>query len=109
IRPSSGGSGFGGSGGGSSGTSKKVPILAAIAVLVVILGGGAIALALLNGEKDPGGIGSPTGEPTDSGAPPTSEAPQVPPDEACTDEIKSNPRWVCITGAVMTGSELRVD
>lgn len=108
-RPGTGGSGSGGSGFGSGSGSKRVPILAAVAVLVVILGGGAIALALMNGGEDPGGIGAPTNEPTETGAPPTSDAPQIPPDEACTDAIKENPRWVCITSAVMTDTELRIE
>jgi molecular chaperone DnaK len=44
------------------------------------------------------------------GASPTTSAPAVvPPDEQCTDAIKKNPRWVCLTKATMTNSELRIE
>src|SRR4029453_12033516 len=32
----------------------------------------------------------------------------TPADELCTDEIKSNPRWVCLTSAVFAGGKLTV-
>jgi molecular chaperone DnaK len=82
-----------------SGRNKPVLIgsgVAAVAVLVIALawafgiaGGGA-------GEEDV--VALPTTPATDT---PTQSPPaqQVPPDEECTDAIRANPRWVCLTSA----------
>jgi len=35
--------------------------------------------------------------------------PPVPPDEQCTDEIKRNPRWVCLTSATIANGLLSVE
>src|SRR4029450_12311723 len=53
----------------------------------------------------PGNSGGPPG-----GSGPTSAAaattPALPADEQCTDKIKSNPRWVCLTEATLDGKQI---
>jgi molecular chaperone DnaK len=99
------GSGFG------SRYGNRMPMIAvAAAVLLVLVGGGvALALTLNNGNETPQGQNSST--PAASEAAPTTEpaAPVIPPDEQCTDAIKANPRWVCLTKATMTANELRIE
>jgi len=75
-------------------------------VLVVVLGG--LAWALLGGDKDPGQqqAGNQT---TNSPGPVASSAPALPADEQCTDQIKSNTRWVCLTKATFDGNEIRIE
>jgi molecular chaperone DnaK len=120
VRSAPGGSVYGGappgppvaSGGGfGSRYGSRMPMIAvAAAVLLVLVGGGvALALTLNNGNVTPQGQSSST--PAASEAPPTTDpaAPVIPPDEQCTDAIKANPRWVCLTKATMTANELRIE
>jgi molecular chaperone DnaK len=87
-------------------STNRAVLLAAAAALVVLLAGGGIALALT-------GNGTPSGQPTAAGtgsaAATTAAAPVIPADEQCTDQIKSNPRWVCLTKATITGNQIRVE
>ena len=48
----------------------------------------------------------PTTAPT---TPPATTAPAIPPDEQCTDAIKSNPRWICLTKATISGNKITVE
>jgi hypothetical protein len=84
-----------------------MPLLLAAAAVIVLMVGGGVALALINrdGPADPNVQGS--GDPTASAGAST-DAPQVPADEQCTDAIKSNPQWVCLTSAVMTSQSLTI-
>jgi actin-like ATPase involved in cell morphogenesis len=93
---------------------RRLPTLLAAAIgLVVVLGGG-IAYAMSRGDNTGGNAGSsPTpaaqNQPSNT---PTQNAPagqQVPPDEQCTEEIKSNPRWVCLTKATLTKNRITID
>ena len=102
----------GGSGGSGGPFGKHLPLIAvAAAVLLVLVGGGvALALTLGNGNGGQNPAAQPTTQPAGSEAPPTSAAaPVIPPDELCSDAIKANPRWVCLTSATMTNDELRIE
>jgi actin-like ATPase involved in cell morphogenesis len=81
-------------------SGKRLLVLVAAVLLAVVGGAAALAFAL-SGEPEPGpeggtGLTSPTVDP-------------LPADEQCTDAIKANPRWVCITAATMSSSELRIE
>jgi hypothetical protein len=80
----------------------------------VVLGGG-IAYAMSRG--DGSGADAATepsttqGGTTQPGTTPTQDAPaaqQLPADEQCTAEIKSNPRWVCLTKATLTKNRITI-
>ncbi|GAA1764456.1 Hsp70 family protein [Luedemannella helvata] len=125
--PGPAGPGAGGPGGGQAGRSR-LPILAAAAAVLVLLLGGGTAYVLANMKDTPGGgdgtsstlattapaiVTSAAAPPTSQAVPPTtagppSETPTAtrPADEQCTDEIKANPRWVCITDVTFNGRQL---
>jgi hypothetical protein len=44
-----------------------------------------------------------------SGAPGTTPASALPADEQCTDAIMSNPRWVCLTSAIVADGKITID
>lgn len=93
------------------GTNRAV-LLAAGAALLVLLAGGGIALALTNGGGDTNAANTPSADPAGtSGAPVATSAAAVvvPPDEQCTDAIKSNTRWVCLTKATIDGDKVTVE
>jgi hypothetical protein len=56
------------------------------------------------GEDVPVGVPSPGA----STGPTATPSPTTPADELCTDEIKSNQRWVCLTSAVVANSKFTV-
>jgi len=85
------------------------------AVVVVVVGAlTGVVLSLRGGGETPSaplGEGSPsadtgeaTGEPTEQ----VTTEPALPPDEQCTDQIMSNPRWVCITSATIDSNGLTI-
>ncbi len=75
-------------------------------VLVLVLGG--LAWALLGAEDDPGG--QPVGnQATVNPTAVVTSPPPLPADEQCTDQIKANTRWVCLTKATRDGEEIRID
>jgi hypothetical protein len=83
---------------------------------VVVLGlVAAVTAALVRdrgaGAAGPGGsgTGSPSVTASASGTPTPSASQSLPADERCTDEIKANPRWVCLTGATFDGLEITID
>lgn len=93
-------------------------VIAAGAAALVLAGGTVGAVALLSnrdtGQQQAGGSPS-TGQQAAGGsgsaAPTTtttSAAPQTPPDEQCTDELKSNPRWVCLTSAAIADGKITI-
>jgi hypothetical protein len=86
-------------------------MIAAGATLLVLLAGGGIAMALTSGKGGQGNAGATTAvDPSGSAASATSAAaPVVPADEQCTEAIKSNPRWVCLTKATMDGNQLTIE
>jgi len=93
-------------------------LVVAAAALAMVLVGGTVAWALTR-DTDNGNTGggpgpvdteAPTGAPDDTtDAPVDNESPPPPADEQCTDEIRSNERWVCLTSAVMDGEQLVID
>ncbi|RZU53987.1 Hsp70 protein [Krasilnikovia cinnamomea] len=93
---------------GATSTSSRgrgrVALLAAGAVLVVLLGGGAAAWAYTNRNAGDGDRKA-----ADGGRTTAATAPAVPADEQCTDEIKSNPRWVCLTSAKVSGGKFTLE
>ena len=83
------------------------------AAIVAMIGAVTIVVMSLGGDEGtPGTLGTETVDAQPSDAQPseqvTSEAPQLAPDEQCTDEIKANPRWVCITGATIDNNGLTI-
>ncbi len=82
-------------------------LIAAGAVLLLVLAGGAVVLAMnLNGGNTPQ-AGSTT--PGTTASPNTSTASSVPPQQQCTDAIKANKRWVCITSATISGDQIKIE
>jgi hypothetical protein len=88
------------------GQRRPMPLIAAGIALFLVITGGGIALALTNNDNDRGPGGDPT---TAAGATTAPAGPAVPLDEQCTDKIKSNPRWVCLTSATVQGDRLVIE
>ncbi|WP_328468306.1 Hsp70 family protein [Actinoplanes sp. NBC_00393] len=89
----------------AGGSRKKKRILAGTALaLAVMLGAAGVAYAQYGGRDDSGkqltGAGASTA--------PSVAVSQAPADEQCTDEIKANKRWVCLTSAVIADGKLTV-
>jgi hypothetical protein len=84
-----------------------MPLIAGIAALLVVLVGGGAAIILTSGNRQP--TTNPTTGPTDPGSPPVTQDPVLPADEQCTDEIKANQRWVCLTSATIANGVLTVE
>jgi molecular chaperone DnaK len=78
-----------------------VLVLAAGVVALVLLAGAGVGLAVLGGDDDKT---NPPGEQTSTNA----ESP-LPADEQCTDAIMSNPRWVCLTSAIVADGKITID
>jgi len=104
-------------GGGGQGPGRRMAAIAAAALLTgAIIGGG---YALANRGDDDGGGGTagnqPTGavlnNPTENETPTeeTPTEPALPADEQCTDQIKANKRWVCLTSAAFDGQQLVIE
>lgn len=95
---------------------RRGMMVAAAVAVVVLLGVGGVALKVFTGGTQQGaGAGSQTSgaqaatTTTAETETPTSTAKTIPPDEQCTDAIKSNPRWVCLTSAVIANGKLTVE
>ncbi|HET6528995.1 MAG TPA: hypothetical protein VFH03_00050, partial [Actinoplanes sp.] len=70
---------------------------------ILVAGGVAYAQYGRGGDEDrAGGVPPPVASASASAAP----SPTTPADELCTDEIKSNRRWVCLTSAVIADGKL---
>jgi molecular chaperone DnaK len=90
---------------------RRVPVVLAIAgALVILLASAGIAFALNSrrASNTPGAQGGPsqTASPVGSAA---ASGPALPADEQCTQQIKSNPRWVCLTRATFDGQRLVIE
>jgi hypothetical protein len=83
--------------------ARRRMLVGAGLVLAAVLVAGGVAYAQYDrgGDQDQAGAAPPA-----STQPSISAAPAVPADELCTDEIKSNRRWVCLTSAVLAGGKL---
>jgi hypothetical protein len=82
-------------------------LLVAGLALAGLLAAGGVAYAQYGrdgAEKGPGGSGAPAASTGPTGTP----SPTTPADELCTDEIKSNPRWVCLTSAVIANGKITI-
>jgi molecular chaperone DnaK len=87
--------------------NRSVLIAAGAALIVLLIGGGAaMALTTRNADTPLAGPPSATGTPATTAS---ATAPSIPPFEQCTDAIKTNPRWVCVTKATLTGKEIRIE
>jgi molecular chaperone DnaK len=78
-----------------------VLVLSAGAVVLVLLAAVGIGFAVLGGGDD--GSADPGGQTS------TNVASPLPADEQCTDAIMSNPRWVCLTSAIVADGEITID
>ncbi|MFY1632122.1 Hsp70 family protein [Solwaraspora sp. WMMB335] len=117
-----------GAGPSAAGAAGKPPakrrgtlLVAGVALLALLLGGGGLAWALTSGGDD--GDGQQENTAVDSGVDPGNQVEgggtepdddgetgsDLPADEQCTDQIKSNPRWVCITSATVSGGRLTIE
>ncbi|MDG4768288.1 Hsp70 family protein [Solwaraspora sp. WMMD406] len=90
------------------------PLIVAGAVLVVLLAGAGVTYAVTSNNDDGGDgqqVAAGTGEPTLVAEPEPTEpvVPEVPADEQCTDEIKSNWTWVCLTSARVAEGRLTIE
>jgi hypothetical protein len=90
--------------------ARRPMLIAGGLVLVAIIAAVAVTLSNLgNGGGNPNGAGQTLGVDQTTGAAPTTEAAApIPPDEQCTEEIKANPRWVCLTSAVFDGNKITI-
>lgn len=75
-------------------------VLAAGVVALVLLAGAGVGLAVLGGDDGNKGAGGPATSTSNS---------KLPLDEQCTDAITSNPRWVCLTAAVIADGRITID
>jgi actin-like ATPase involved in cell morphogenesis len=88
----------------------RLPAAAAAVAVLMIAAGTALALTIFSPEDtgNPQGQGTET-TPVDGGTSPAIETePALPADEQCTDAIKANPMWVCITGATINSQGLEI-
>jgi actin-like ATPase involved in cell morphogenesis len=94
---------------------RRKLVLASVAAavgVIVVAGGVAVAMNAV-GAKDGNG-GSGLGGPTATGTITSPTATEttgaaVPADEQCTDKIKSNTRWVCLTKATFDGQKITIE
>jgi molecular chaperone DnaK len=80
---------------------RRGALIATGAALVVLLAAAVAGWALSNRDKRD----EDTGNPAAAGG----KATAIPADEQCTDEIKSNPRWVCLTSAKVADGRFTVE
>jgi molecular chaperone DnaK len=76
-------------------------VVAAGVVALVLLAGVGVGLAVLGGNDN---SAASSGGPTSN-----KPASPVPVDEQCTDAIMSNPRWVCLTSAIVADGKFTLD
>ncbi|MBG0564136.1 Hsp70 family protein [Actinoplanes aureus] len=92
---------------GNPGRKRRV-LAGAGAALAVMLAAAGVAYAQYGRDDDSGK--QLTGAGAGASTPPSVAASAGPPaDEQCTDEIKSNKRWVCLTSAVIADGKLTID
>jgi len=108
-------SGSGGLGTGTqrrqgTGSGRGRVLAAAASVAVIALGAAGIAAALMNRDDDPTTPRANLQDAVTATTAPgqTDPAQIVPADEQCTDEIKANKRWVCLTSAKFKGDTLTI-
>jgi actin-like ATPase involved in cell morphogenesis len=94
---------------GAGGQRRPFPLIAAGVALLLVLGGGGLALALTRNNNQGQGQGTPPTSAAASAPATSAPAPVVPADEQCTDAIKSNPRWVCLTKATLDDEKIVIE
>ena len=80
-------------------------LLVAGAALAVVLVGGGVTYAVYQGNEGETGAAIP---PVATTGPSVTPSPTIPADEQCTDEIMDNPRWVCLTSAVIADGKITI-
>jgi actin-like ATPase involved in cell morphogenesis len=88
----------------------RMPAVVAAVAVLMIAAGTALALTIFSPNDDPGppqGQGTET-VPVDGSNPPEQTTPALPADEQCTDAIRANDHWVCITGVSLTADAVTV-
>jgi molecular chaperone DnaK len=85
--------------------ARRRMLVGAGLVLAAVLAASGVAYAHYgrDGDRERAGGGLPAAAST---PPSVAPSPATPQDELCTDEIKSNRRWVCLTSAVIAGGKL---
>ena len=89
--------------------TNRAVLIGAAAALFVLLAGVGIAYGVTREKGSPQGSGSSPTATVTSAAPTSAAAVVIPADEQCTDAIKNNPRWVCLTKATITGDKVTVE
>jgi hypothetical protein len=91
-------------------------VLAAVVALALLGTIAGVTAAWVRGRADAGtpsagASGTPVAgtAASSSGSPSKSASPEQPADERCTDEIKANPRWVCLKSATFDGLVLTIE
>jgi actin-like ATPase involved in cell morphogenesis len=84
--------------------ARRRMLVGAGLVLAAVLVASGVAYAQYgrDGDEDPAGGAAPVA----STGPVATPSPAVPADEQCTDEIKANRRWACLTSAVIADGKL---
>jgi molecular chaperone DnaK len=85
---------------GKNDRRKRLLVLGAAAAVLVLLAGGGVALAVFDDQGDNHAASPPASTTATESLPP--------PDERCTEEIMSNPRWVCLTSAVVADGKITI-
>jgi molecular chaperone DnaK len=91
-------------GGRRGGRGRRRMLVGAVVALAVLLGGG-VAYAQYNRAGNGENKGAP-GIIAGTSASAKPSEPALPADEQCTDEIKNNRRWACLTSAVIANGKL---
>jgi len=84
--------------------ARRRMLVGAGLVLAAVLVASGVAYAQYGRDSDDEAAGGPT--PAVNTSPAATPSPVPPADEQCTDEIKSNRRWACLTSAVISGGKL---
>ena len=85
---------------------RRLLVGAGVTVAAVLIAGGVAYAQFGRGPDDQRGRNAAAGPSASASAAPS---PATPADELCTDEIRSNRRWVCLTSAVIADGKLTVD
>jgi hypothetical protein len=84
--------------------ARRRLLVAGLALAGLLVGGG---VAYTQYGRDGGDEGASGAAPPGASTRP-SASPTTPADELCTNEIKSNPRWVCLTSAVIANGKITI-
>jgi TIR domain len=82
-------------------------LVGALALAGLLVAGG-VAYAQYGGDGGEKGTGGSAAHGASTG-PTATPNPSTPVDEQCTNEIKSNPRWVCLTSAVIANGKITIN